>query len=375
MEETENYCPKCGAANPADAAYCYLCQGRFGATPAAAGSPQPPSGAAPPGPAFAAAVPAAEPAQPGATPQFRIDRPVSFYDAAAENVLRSQFLFLLLFGLFFILGGTIGAAWHSWQAGLAVAAIVYVILAATAWFNGASIVLSIHDAHPADPVDDRQLVNVVEEMAIAAGIPRPKVYVMETLGMNAFAAGRKPEEAIVAVTRGLVQKLDREELQAVVAHELAHVKGRDTLYGICAAVLVGAVAMLSDMFLRGTLFSGRRRSSEDSRGNLVFLLLGIALAILAPLAAKILQMSISREREYHADAGAAEFTRNPLALASALGKITGEGAHVPGENRGTQHLFIVNPVQAVTDADSGLLSTHPPTGARIKRLRAMAGVA
>ncbi|HEY3488759.1 MAG TPA: M48 family metalloprotease [Candidatus Deferrimicrobiaceae bacterium] len=374
MPTTEHTCPKCGAPNPAEAGWCYLCQARFdgdlsGDAPPPAREGQPIEGltdaAEPP-----AAVPVSESAS---KPPFRIDRPISFYEAASENVLRSQFLFLVLFGLFFILGGVIGQAYGRWQDGLAVAMVVYVILAAVAWFNGSSIVLSLHDAHPADPVNDRQLINVVEEMAIAAGLPPPKVFVMETLGMNAFAAGRKPEEAVVAVTRGLIEKVDRAELQAVVAHELAHIKGRDTLYGICAAVLVGAVALLSDMFLRGTWFSGRRRGSDGSRGNPVFLLLGIALALLAPLAAKILQMSISRQREYHADAGAAEFTRNPLALASALEKIADGGAHVPGENRGTQHLFIVNPLQAFTDTSSALMSTHPPTVERIRRLRAMAG--
>ncbi len=368
METSAPYCPKCGAANPSDAAYCYLCQARFtdGAERDAATAENDTH--------LQAAFPTVEAA--GGAPQtFRIDRPISFYDAAAENVLRSQFLFLILFGLFFILGGTIGAAYNNWQGGVAVAALVYVILASVAWFNGASIVLSLHDARRADPVNDRQLINVVEEMAIAAGLPPPKVFVMETLGMNAFAAGRTPREAVVAVTRGLVNKLDREELQGVVAHELAHIKGRDTLYGICAAVLVGAVAMMSDMFLRGTFFSGHRRNSEDSRGNIAFLLLGVALALLAPLAAKILQMSISRQREYHADAGAAEFTRNPLALAAALDKISTGGTHVPGENRGTQHLFIINPVQSFTGESSALISTHPPTAARIQRLKTMAGTA
>lgn len=376
MTESGHFCPKCGAANTPEAAYCYLCQARF-AEDGAGDAVLPTSEALPAEAAAAAAeplaaVPASEPAAQAPSPS-RTARPVSFYDAAAENVLRSRFLFAILFGILFIIGGTIGSAYHSWQGGVAVAVVIYVVLASAAWFNGSSIVLSLHDAHPVDPVDDRQLVNVVEEMAIAAGLPKPRIYVMETLGMNAFAAGRRPEEAVVAVTRGLIQKLNREELQAVVAHELAHIKGRDTLYGICAAVLVGAIVMMSDMFLRGSSFAGRRRSSDDSNNNAILMIAGVFLAFIAPLAARLLQMSISRQREYHADAGAAEFTRNPLALASALDKISTEGAHVPGENRGTQHLFIVNPVQAISAASSDLMSTHPPTGARILRLKAMAG--
>ncbi|HEY5995940.1 MAG TPA: M48 family metalloprotease [Candidatus Deferrimicrobiaceae bacterium] len=376
MTESGHFCPKCGAANAPETAYCYLCQARFAES--GAGDALLPTSRALPVEAAAEAVEpqavAVAEAAPAPPHPFHIARPISFYEAASENVLRSQFLFVMLFGILFILGGTIGAAYHSWQGGIAVATVLYVILASAAWFNGASIVLSLHDAHPADRVDDRQLVNVVEEMAIAAGLPKPKIYVMETLGMNAFAAGRKPEEAVVAVTRGLIQKLNREELQGVVAHELAHIKGRDTLYGICAAVLVGAVVLLSDMFLRGSAFAGRRRSSDDSHNNVILMFAGLLLALLAPLAARLLQMSISRQREYHADAGAAEFTRNPLALASALDKITTEGAHVPGENRGTQHLFIVNPVQSITATSSDLMSTHPPTGARILRLKAMAGI-
>jgi heat shock protein HtpX len=221
------------------------------------------------------------------------------------------------------------------------------------------------------------LVNVVEETAIAAGVPPPKAYVIPSGGMNAFAAGRRPEEACIAVTTGLLERLNREELQGVVAHELAHVKSRDTLYNVCAAVLVGAVALLSDLFLRGTLWGRGSRSSsgrDGGRGNAAFFVLALLLAILAPLAAKLLQMSISRQREYHADAAAAGFTRNPLGLASALSKITLGGAQVPGENRGTQHLFIVNPLREFGPDASALMSTHPPTAQRIQRLWAMAGL-
>ncbi len=302
---------------------------------------------------------------------------LSFYDAAAGNARNTAFLFSCLFAAFFVLGGVIGQAYDGFGAGIALAAILFAILASAAWFSGASIVLSAHDAREADPEQHRVLLNVVEEMTIASGLPMPKVYVMETDGMNAFAAGRKPEEAVIAATTGLVARLNREELQGVIAHEMAHVKSRDTLYNVCAAVLVGAIALMADMFLRGSFFRGRGCSSgrAGGRGNAGFFLLGILLALLAPLAAKLLQMSISRQREYHADAAAAEFTRNPLGLASALEKIAQGGAQVPGENRGTQHLFIVNPLQTFSDNASALMSTHPPTETRIQRLKAMAGAA
>ena len=300
-----------------------------------------------------------------------------FTEAARHNVRLSILLFLLLFVVFFLLGTAIGGAYGDTRTGLGLSFVLYAILGATAYFSGSSIVLSVHGAVEADPKTHPQLRNVVEEMAIAAGVPPPKVYVMPSAGMNAFAAGRRPEEASVAVTTGLLERLNREELQGVVAHELAHVKSRDTLYNVCAAVLVGAVALLSDLFLRGTLW-GRRGRTEDGggggRGNAAFFVLALLLAILAPLAAKLLQMSISRQREYHADAAAAGFTRNPLGLASALSKIALGGAQVPGENRGTQHMFIVNPLREFGPDASALMSTHPPTSLRIQRLRAMAGV-
>jgi len=301
-----------------------------------------------------------------------------FTEAARHNVRLSALLFLLLFAVFFLLGTAIGGAYGDPRTGLGLSFVLYAILGATAYFSGTSIVLSVHGASEADPEAHRPLLNVVEEMAIAAGVPPPKTYVMPSAGMNAFAAGRRPEEACVAVTTGLLDRLNREELQGVVAHELAHIKSRDTLYNVCAAVLVGAIALLSDLFLRGTLWGRRSRTEEGGgggRGNAAFFVLALLLAILAPLAARLLQMSISRQREYHADAAAAGFTRNPLGLASALSKIALGGAQVPGENRGTQHLFIVNPLREFGPDASALMSTHPPTELRIQRLRAMAGVA
>jgi len=363
-------CPKCGAANRPGADFCYLCREPLGAHPDP-GNPPP----APPSGASALAGNASPPAE--ARPPLRPVPMLLFTEAARHNVRMSALLFLLLFAVFFLLGTAIGGAYGDAGTGLGLSFVLYAILGTTAYFSGSSIVLSIHGAQEAGTEEHRQLRNVVEEMAIAAGVPPPKVYVIPTAGMNAFAAGRRPEEACVAVTTGLLDRLNREELQGVIAHELAHVKSRDTLYNVCAAVLVGAVALLSDLFLRGTLWGRRGRTSEGrggGGGNAAFFVLALLLAILAPLAARILQMSISREREYHADAAAAGFTRNPLGLASALAKISTGGARVPGENRGTQHLFIVNPLK-VFDADSSaLMSTHPPTEERIQRLRAMGGV-
>jgi len=365
-------CPKCGGVNRPGADICYLCREPLGGPPVPGNLPPAP----PPG--VNAFVGGSSPPAEARLPLRPIPM-LLFTEASRHNVRMSVLLFVLLFAVFFLLGTAIGGAYGDPWIGLGLSFVLYAILGTTAYFNGSSIVLSIHGAREAGGEEHRQLRNVVEEMAIAAGVPPPKVYVIQTAGMNAFAAGRRPEEACVAVTTGLLDRLNREELQGVIAHELAHVKSRDTLYNVCAAVLVGAVALLSDMVLRGTLW-GRRGRTEGGRGggggggNVAFFVLALLLAILAPLAARILQMSISRQREYHADAAAAGFTRNPLGLASALAKITTGGAQVPGENRGTQHLFIVNPLRAFGPGDSALMSTHPPTEERIQRLRAMGGV-
>ena len=368
MTALERPCPKCGTLNVPQATYCNLCREPFASNISTPG------------------VQALSNDAPGSgdssgKPALRTMPMLLFSDAERHNVRMSLVLFALLFAVFTLLGAVIGHAYGDFRYGLALAAVLYAILAGTAYFNGSNIVLSFHDAAKADPAKHQQLINIVEEMCIASGLPVPAVYVMPSDGMNAFAAGRTPQQAAVAVTQGLLDQLSREELQGVIAHELAHIKSRDTLYNICAAVLVGAIALLSDMFLRGIISGrGRRarfsgRSKGGGRGNIAFLLLGIALALLAPLAAKLLQMSISRQREYHADAAAAEFTRNPLGLASALSKISSGGAHVPGENRGTQHLFIINPLTDFSEDAKALMSTHPPTKLRIRRLQAMAGFA
>jgi len=367
MTLSELSCPKCSTPNASKAGYCNLCQEPLTAGTLGLGV-QALSGNTGGGGYLSG------------KPTLRHAPMLLFTDAERHNIRMSLILFSVLFGILVSMGAIIGEVSGSIGHGLAMAAILYAILAGTAYYSGSKIILSFHEAAKVDQEKNQQLMNVVEEMSIASGLPMPAVYVMPSAGMNAFAAGRHPREAVVAVTQGLLDKLNREELQGVIAHEMAHIKSRDTLYNICAAVLVGTITMMSELFLRGALRGKRVRSSAGSRGgggraNFLLIILGIALAVLAPLAAKILQMSISRQREYHADAAAAEFTRNPMGLASALSRIAGGGAHVPGENRGTQHLFIINPLANLDGNTSDLMSTHPATELRIRRLRAMAGLA
>ncbi len=220
--------------------------------------------------------------------------------------------------------------------------------------------------------DDAPLLyNVVEEMTIAAGLPMPKVYIIDDSAPNAFATGRDPEHASVAVTSGLLKKLDRDELQGVIAHEMAHVGNFDIRYAMLVGVLVGTTVLISDFFLRGLWFGGGRGRGGGGLPQVIMLIVAIALAILAPLFARLLQLSISRQREYLADATAVQLTRNPKGLADALQKISGDREVLEAANRATAHLYIVNPIKKFEKRAKGLFSTHPPIEERIEILRQM----
>jgi len=253
---------------------------------------------------------------------------------------------------------------------------IALVLAFVAFSAGDSIVLAASRARRIEKKDAPQLWNVVEEVSIAAEMPMPRVYLIEDSAPNAFATGRKPENATVAITRGLLDKLSREELQGVMAHEVAHIGNRDILFATLMAVMVGSIALLSDMFLRSLWFGAGRRRSSSSRGGgaqAALLVVGILLAILAPIFARLLQLAVSRQREYLADATGARLTRNPLALASALRRISGDRDVLEAANRGTAHLYVVNPIKKFESRAKGLLSTHPPIEDRVARLQAMAG--
>jgi len=235
------------------------------------------------------------------------------------------------------------------------------------WYSD-KIALSMAGAHPATREQYFDFYNIVENLAITAGLPMPKIYVIDDPSPNAFATGRDKNHAVVAVTTGLLSIMNKTELEGVVAHEMSHIGNKDMLLSTVAVVLVGFIAIISDMMIRMSIFGGRR---DDREGNGIFMIVGIILAILAPIAATLIQLAISRKREYLADASGSLLTRYPEGLASALEKISKYGRPMKKQSTAIAHLYIANPTGSGQFAKkmSGLFSTHPPVEERIKRLR------
>lgn len=258
--------------------------------------------------------------------------------------------------------------------GAAASAGVGLLVGLAAWRFGPEIVLQTTGARDATPLEHQVLDNVVEEMAIAAGMPKPRVCLIDDAAMNAFATGRDPRSATVAITTGLMRRLDRDELQGVIAHEMAHIRNYDVRQMTTLAVVAGLIPLLADIFWNMRWFGFRSRD-RDSGGNalaLAFFVIALALAVLAPIFAKFLEMAVSRQREYLADATAAELTRYPDGLARALEKISHDDDPLDRANRATAHLYIVNPLHPFQEEDTWL-STHPPIQARVAALRSLMG--
>jgi heat shock protein HtpX len=250
-----------------------------------------------------------------------------------------------------------------------VAAIVWSVIG---YYAGDRMVLAVSGAREVTHEDMPKLWNVIEEMSIAAGVPLPRAYVIDDPAPNAFATGRDPQHASIAVTSGLLERLDREELQGVVAHEFAHVRNYDVRFATLVGILVGMIALVSDFFLRSRWFGGwGRRDSGGGNAGAIMMLVAVVLAILAPLAAYATQFAISRRREYLADATGVELTRNPLGLARALQKIAADPRPLRHANRATAHLYIENPLKK-TKAVTTVFDTHPPVEKRIAVLLEMA---
>ncbi len=305
----------------------------------------------------------------------------TFYSQISANRRNSFFLSALVVLLLGLMGATIGYTITQSAAGavwLTVGAVVFgSLLSAGAYFSGDKAVLAVSGARAVTVETQPQLMNVVQELAIAANIPMPAVYTIDDTAPNAFATGRDPNHASVAVTTGLLEKLDREELQGVIGHELSHVRNYDIRYAVIVAALVGSIALLADGFLRYSFwFGGGRRSRSDRDGGglaAVIAILAIFLAIIAPIISRFVQLAVNRQREYLADASSVELTRNPHGLERALVKIASDQEVLEVANRATQHMYFTNPIKHFEERSRGLFSTHPPIADRIDRLRQLTG--
>jgi heat shock protein HtpX len=304
----------------------------------------------------------------------------SFYDQISANRRNSFLMAAFVVALLALLGGTIGYALTGRPEGALGVTLFATLLGAGSgaftYFAGDSLVLAVSQAREIDETQAPKLMNVVRELSIAANVPMPKVYVIDDTAPNAFATGRDPAHASVAITTGLLEKLDREELQGVIGHELSHVRNFDIRFSLIVAVMVGVIAILADFFLRFTFWGGARsRGNREGGGGAqaIIFIVAIILAILAPLISRFIQLAVSRQREYLADASSVELTRNPYGLERALAKISADQEVLEVANRGTQHLYFTNPIKKFEERSSNLMSTHPAIIDRINRLRQLTG--
>lgn len=294
----------------------------------------------------------------------------TLYTHQSANIRKTWLLMTVFFVIVIIVG--YASAWFLQSPIILYAAVAFAFFMNffSYWYSD-KLVLRMTNAVPADPVQHRDLINIVENLSITAGLPMPRVYVVHDPSPNAFATGRSPEKAVVAATTGLLQILDRSELEGVMAHELAHVGNRDMLVMTVAVVLAGFVAILADILMRSMMFGG----NSDRGRHPAFLVLAIVGIVLAPIAAQLMQMAVSRRREYLADATGALLTRYPEGLASALEKISGQARPMQKASHATAHLFISDPFAggnpSFMQKIGGLFHTHPPAAERIKRLRGM----
>lgn len=289
----------------------------------------------------------------------------NLYTHREKNVRKTWFLFTIF--LIIVIGIGYYLSWYYESPAILYIAVAFAIFQSVLsyWFSH-KIVLSMTGAKEATRNEHREVWNIVENLSITAGLPMPKLYIIEDSVPNAFATGRDKKHAVVAVTTGLIATLDRTEMEGVIAHELSHIGNRDMLVSTIVVVLVGFVTLLADMFLRAQMFGGHNRErSGDGKVQGILMIVGFALMILSPIIATLIQLSISRKREYLADASGALLTRYPEGLASALEKISAYGGKMKKANRATAHLFISNPFGKVKN----LFSTHPPMEKRVEALR------
>ena len=297
---------------------------------------------------------------------------MNFYDQIASNKRRTVLLMFFFVALITLIGLIIGLFWGSTYFGIGLAVVIGGIYFLISYYAGASMVLSMTGAKPATKPEYTYLINTVEGLSIAAGLPKvPEVYIINDTALNAFATGRDPMHSSVCVTTGLLAKLNKVELEGVLAHELSHIKNFDIRVMLLASVLVGVTVLLSDFLLRSFLFGGSR-DREGGNSNMILIAIGLGLAILSPIIGQMIQLAVSRQREFLADASAAQLTRYPKGLADALRKIKDDpDPLVDHANKATAHLFISTPFRKKKSMFVSLFSTHPDIDERIRRLDSM----
>ena len=303
------------------------------------------------------------------------------WELIEANRRKSLILFISLGLTLLLLGYFFGSAYYpdgGGFIGIFFALVIWGILSLVSYFNGSKILLAVSGAKEVTKEVHPQLFNVVEEMKISAGLPAmPKVYIINEIAPNAFATGIKPENSAVAVTAGLLARLNRDELQGVIAHEVSHIVNRDVLFMTFAGIMLGSIVLISQVFLRSLWFGGGRYSSKSSKssgqGQMIIMIVAIVFAILAPILAQLLYFAISRKREYLADASAVRYTRYPEGLASALEKISDNTIELKKANKVTAPMYIVNPLKPKGQKLTDLTSTHPPISERVRILRNISG--
>lgn len=292
---------------------------------------------------------------------------ISFHDEISSNKRNSVLLIFLVVTFIALLGYFVGYIFSPGASFFFFIIAIFIALVEIvfSYYYSDRIVLSSVKARPATREEHRYLVNTVESLSIGAGIPKPKIYVIDNEDINAFATGRNPEHGVIVVTTGLLEKLDRDEIEGVVAHEMSHIRNYDILFASLVAVLIGIIAIVAQLALRSMWYRG----GDDDKRSGILVIIGLIFAILAPISAKLVQLAISRKREYLADASGAHLTRYPVGLAEALEKIQNQNKGRIKTSDAVSHLFISNPKLGIKA--SSLFSTHPPIEDRIKKLRSM----
>ena len=291
------------------------------------------------------------------------------FEDIKKNKMKSWFIVLLFLVFISLIVYYICMALDLGPISIVIAMIFSIVSTWGSYYYSDKIVLTLNKARPATKEENLKLVNILDALVVSSGLPcTPKLYIVEDKQPNAFATGRNPQNAVICVTTGLLNKLEYYELEGVIAHEMAHIKNYDIRLSAVVSVMVGFVVMLSDWFTRIAFWGGSRDRDNDSNGNAILMLIGLVFLILSPIFGKLMQLSISRKREFLADATAIEFTRNPDGLISALEKISGDPNQLKTANKSTENMYIVNPFRG-KKSSSSLWSTHPSIEDRVEALK------